>query len=154
MFADRFRNVLQSLARTAREPAMRRKLRRGAILAAIAAFGLGSFDFLLTGGPAFNPIGADAPRFELVASAQAAETRVAVAAAPMLAEAAAAPTPIRFEPLMDAYDPLVSADDLLGAPVDEGPLEAELAALLEQSPAGADKPTGFSIEPLPSFVWR
>jgi hypothetical protein len=76
-------------------------------------------------------MGADAPAFELVSSAAAAE------------HVATLPSPAGVEPPLDlpqataisveTYDPNVSADDLLGAPVYAEALDPtiELAALLE-----------------------
>jgi hypothetical protein len=161
MFADRLRNIRAYLMRFTQNPVQQRKLRRGVIVAAIAVLGVGGLDYVITGGPSWNPIGADAPRFEIVASAAAAEH----APLPRLAPFAAAPLlpeRITLEASLDTYDPNVSADDLLGAPVfvAEQPAEIELAVLLETFNSAvkpADAPLfDLSIEPLVlrSFDWR
>ncbi len=97
----------------------------------IALGGALGLDYVVTGGPDWNPIGADAPRFELVSSAAAAEH-------PLLpASFAAEPAPELPERLvevaLDTHDPRISADDLLGAPVYARAVstEFEIAALLE-----------------------
>ena len=114
---DRFQHVLKACNAAAEKltPRQRRRLRRGTIVAAIAAGGLLGLDYVATGGPDWNPIGADAPRFELVASAAAAEhpllpRSIAHEPAPEL------PERVLAEPQVFTRDPNVSANDLLGAP--------------------------------------
>lgn len=133
MFADRLRNIFAHAAQFAQKTVQQRKVRRGAIVAAIAAGGLLGFDYVVTGGPDWNPIGADAPRFELVASAAASEH-------PLLPPSfAAEPAPVLLdhtvvvETAVDVHDPNVSADDLLGAPVYARAVstDVELTALLD-----------------------
>lgn len=134
MIADRLRNVWARAARLFEKPVQRRKLRRGAIVAAIAATGILGMDYVLTGGPDWNPIGADAPRFELVASAAAAEHALlpgSLAAEPaldLLDHTVALETAA-----LDLHDPNITADDLLGAPVYAHAVAAdvELASLLD-----------------------
>lgn len=133
MIADCLRNIWARAARLMEKPVQRRKLRRGAIVAAIAATGILGMDYVLTGGPDWNPIGADAPRFELVASAAAAEH------SPLPPSLAAEPAPdllehtVTLEIAADLHDPNVSADDLLGAPVYARAVatDVELATLLD-----------------------
>ena len=96
-------------------PRQKRRWRRGTIVAAIMAGGVFGLDYVVTGGPDWNPIGADAPRFELVASAAAAEhpllpRSIAHEPAPEL------PERVLAEPQVFTRDPNVSANDLLGAP--------------------------------------
>lgn len=120
MLANRLRNVLAHAQAIAKNPVKRRKFRRGSIVAGIALAGAFSFDYLLTGGPDWNPIGAEARQFELVSSAAAAEHRPAAAiqaprlsAPPLEIEAAAR---VEEDAQLIAYDPNISAADLLGAP--------------------------------------
>ena len=132
MFADRLRNILAHAQRALENPVKRRKLRRGSIVAAIAFGGVFALDYVLPGGPDWNPVGADAPRFELVSSAAAAERPYLP---PSTAHAPAPELPERLvaEPILFTHDPSVSADDLLGAPifVAEFNTDIELANLLE-----------------------
>lgn len=146
---DRFTKLLTG-ARAAAEkltPRQKRRLRRGTIVAAIAAGGVLGLDFVATGGPDWNPIGADAPRFELVASAAAAEhpllpRSIAYEPAPELPEMALA------EPAMFTYDPNVSADDLLGAPVyAEINTEIDLSALIVSL-----QPQAASLSPIDALL--
>lgn len=137
MFSDRLRNVAALIARFAEKPVVRRKVRRGGIVAAIALGGVVGLDYIITGGPEWNPGAAEAPRFELVASAAAAETRFAAPPAPYEtltrdSEAVTEAEITEAAPLF-AYDPSVSADDLLGAPrfAETFDVNVELAALLD-----------------------
>jgi len=130
---DRFQHVLKACNAAAEKltPRQRRRLRRGTIVAAIAAGGLLGLDYVATGGPDWNPIGADAPRFELVASAAAAEHPLLPRS---IAHEPAPELPERLvEVALDTHDPRISADDLLGAPVYARAVstEFEIAALLE-----------------------
>lgn len=113
-------------------PRQQRRWRRGTIVAAIMAGGVFGLDYVVTGGPDWNPIGADAPRFELVSSAAAAEhpllpVSYALEPAPEL------PKRVIETAALETYDPNVSANDLLGAPVYARAIAAdvEIAALLE-----------------------
>ncbi len=137
MFSDRLRNLRAQITRIVEKPVVRRKLRRGGIVAAIALGGVLGLDYIVTGGPDWNPGVDEAPRFEFVASASAAETRFSSPPAPyevMARDADADVEDILAEaaPLF-AHDPSVSADDLLGAPrfAEEINVNVELAALLD-----------------------
>ncbi len=151
MFADRLRNILAHAQRIAKNPVKRRKLRRGSVVALIALGGVLGFDYVITGGPDWNPIGADARQFAFVASAAAAETDVR-SFPQMVTPAASLPEPDAVmdtdaELLLVTYDPNVSADDLLGAPVARAQVEEEaldIAALL----ASLRAPLAEDIAPL------
>ncbi|HRE42428.1 MAG TPA: hypothetical protein PKY87_00480 [Terricaulis sp.] len=157
MFSDRLRNIAAQITRIAEKPVVRRKLRRGGIVAAIALGGVLGLDYIITGGPDWNPGVDEAPRFELVASASAAETRFAAPPAPYEliardAEDAALEEIAQAEPLY-AHDPSVSADDLLGAPrfAEEFEVNVELASLLDGLKPASE--TRLDLL-LPTLSWR
>jgi len=148
---------MRSAQRIAQNPVQRRKLRRGAIVAAIAAFGVGGLDYVITGGPTWNPIGADAPRFELVASAAAAEHPAAAAARAHGAELVRdLPERMAAEAALDTYDPNISANDLLGAPNYTQALYAdlELASLLDTLKPQPAARIELLVQPLATQWWR
>ncbi len=132
-------------------PRQKRRWRRGTIVAAIMAGGVFGLDYVVTGGPDWNPIGADAPRFELVSSAAAAEhpllpVSYANEPAPEL------PERVVETAALNTHDASVSADDLLGAPVYARAVttDVEIAALLESLKPQTSMQIETLIQPLAS----
>lgn len=116
-------------------PRIREHVKATATFAAIAAFGALSFDYLITGGPQWNPA---APVLDIITPAAAAER--APVSVPMQR--------IAFEPEVE-FTPIVAEEFALTGPVEEllgGPdtvfvaSAAEEPALLRVSFAAIDKP--------------
>jgi hypothetical protein len=138
-------------------PRQKRRWRRGTIVSLIAAGGLLGFDYVVTGGPDWNPMGAGAPRFELVSSAAAAEhpllpRSIAAEPAPVL------PERVVIEAALDARDPNISADDLLGAPVYGRMIDADVQmdAWLDTLKAESSPQIELLVQPVaaPGQWWR
>lgn len=135
-------------------PRQKRRWRRGTIVAAIAALGVFSMDHVLTGGPDWNPIGADAEPFTLVASAEAAEHAAVLPRSNVNEPAPQLPDLALPDVTLALYDPGVSADDLLGAPVygDEINTDIELVDLIQSLRTPAQPLLELKLEPIAS--WR
>lgn len=101
---------------------------------------------MLTGGPDWNPFGADAPSFALVSSAAAAEHAAVLPRSIAAEPAPELPEPVVIKASLATHDPSISADDLLGAPVYARTLQSttEIAELL----AALHEPQPFEIEML------
>ncbi len=118
-------------------------------MAAIAACGIASFDYVLTGGPDWNPLGADAAAFTLVSSAAAAEHTMLLPASLAALPAPELPTPIESEAPGVTHDPRVSANDLLGAPVYAEAVNTtlEIMTLIEALHQPSSPELGMAIAP-------
>lgn len=129
------RRAAAYVSRLRTDAAARDRLAARATFAFIFLFAAASVDYLVTGGPDWSP-GAEAQAAELPAS----YARVAPAPPPRLADAAP-PPPASAE--VAYFDPMASADDLLGGPDaflparyrprDEGELLREIELLYEAS---------------------
>ena len=112
------------ILRVWRDPVRRDRIAAKATFALIAAFTLGSIDFLIAGGgPDWNPVGA-------AYAMEAPAPRLATASAPFVVVET---PPTLFAAKPDPTDYSVAAEELLG-----GPLSADLEA-----PAAA---SGFAFE--------
>jgi hypothetical protein len=125
------------------DAAARERLAAAATFAFIFVFAAASVDYVITGGPDWNP-GAEAQAAEL----PAAYAQVVPAPPPRLPDAAPSPP---LAPPADAYfDPMATADDLLGGPdavlparydpLDQDALLREIE-LLYEAPERAGAPT-------------
>lgn len=95
------------LVRTARDPAGRDRVLAAGVFSAIFAVGMASADYVITGGPDWNPGAFDLPRQEYVE----------LTAAPAIpADYEPPPAPVIDDEPAQFYSASVSADDLLGGP--------------------------------------
>lgn len=103
----RLRDFPAWLVRTARDPVGRDRMVAATVFSAIFAVGVVCTDYLITGGPDWNPGSFDPPRQEYAE----------FTAAPALPENfEPPPAPVQEEDVALFHNANVSADDLLGAP--------------------------------------